>query len=101
MQISGHGKADQLARLLLGVQDAESTAARSSSPSQGPVKDEVHISEQAQELRRIMALTQDPDPARAERIDRIRQDLDGGTYDVSGRRVGDALIRNVLTDAVV
>ena len=101
MQISGHGKADHLAKLLLGVQDAGATAAKSSSLHQGAGNDQVHISEQAKELRRIMALTQDPDPARIERIDRIRQDLDGGTYDVSGRRVGDALIKNVLTDAVV
>lgn len=101
MQISGHGKTDHLARLLLGVQDAEATAAKSSSPPQRAEKDQVHISEQAQELRRILALTQDPDPARGERIDRIKQDLESGTYDVSGRKVGDALIKHVLTDAVI
>lgn len=101
MQISGHGKADHLARLLLGVQDAEATGAKPSSPPKAAAKDQVHISEQAKELRRIQALTQEPDHARAERIDRIKQEIDGGTYDVSGRKVGDALIKHVLTDAVV
>ncbi|MDH5667245.1 MAG: flagellar biosynthesis anti-sigma factor FlgM [Nitrospira sp.] len=100
MEISGHGKADHLARLLLGVQETDATAKPSLAP-QGAVKDQVHISEQAQELRRILAMTQEPDAARIARIDQIKQDLDGGTYDVSGRRVGDALIKHVLTETVV
>ena len=101
MQISGHGKTDHLARLLLGVQDAEAAGAKPPSPSQVAGKDQVHISDRAKELRRIQALAHEPDPARIERIDRIKQEIDGGTYDVSGRKVGDALIRHVLTDAVV
>jgi negative regulator of flagellin synthesis FlgM len=101
MQISGHGKADHLARLLLGVQDAEAAGAKAPSPSHVAGKDQVHISDRAKELRRIQALAQEPDPARVERIDRLRQEINGGTYDVSGRKVGDALIRHVVTDAVV
>jgi len=101
MQISGHGKTDHLAKLLLGVQDAGATTAKSASLPQGTGKDQVHISEQAQELRRILAMAQEPDPARAERIDQIKHAIESGTYDVSGRKVGDALIKQVLTDAIV
>lgn len=101
MQISGHGKADHLAKLLLGVQDAEATGARQAPVRKEAGNDQVHISERAQELRRIQALAQEPDPARIAHLDRIKQALDNGTYDVSGRKVGDALIKQVLTDAVL
>jgi negative regulator of flagellin synthesis FlgM len=101
MQISGHGKADHLAKLLLGVQDAEATGARQAPSRKQAGNDQVHISERAQELRRIQALAQEPDQARIAHLDRIKQALDNGTYDVSGRKVGDALIKQVLTDAVL
>lgn len=101
MQISGHGKADHLAKLLLGVQDAEATGARQAPLRKEAGNDQVHISERAQELRRIQALAQEPDQARVAHLDRIKQALDNGTYDVSGRKVGDALIKQVLTDAVL
>ena len=101
MQISGHGKADHLAKLLLGVQDVDVVGAKSSPAQKEAGKDQVHISEQAKELQRIQALAHEPDLARSERLDRIRQAIENGTYDVSGRKVGDALITQVLTDAVL
>lgn len=101
MQISGHGKADHLAKLLLGVQEADAPGAKRSASGKEAGKDQVHISEQAKELQRIQALTKEPDHARVDRIDRIKQAIDGGTYDVSGRKVADALIKQVLTDAVL
>jgi negative regulator of flagellin synthesis FlgM len=101
MQISGHGKADHLARLLLGVQDADVVGAKPSPSRKEAGKDQVHISEQAKELQRIQTLAHEPDQARIERLDRIRQAIESGTYDVSGRKVGDALIKQVLTDAVL
>ncbi|MCP9446204.1 MAG: flagellar biosynthesis anti-sigma factor FlgM [Nitrospira sp.] len=101
MHISGNGKADHLARLLLGVQGLDGSGAKSQPVSREVAGDQVHISERAKELQRILALIEQPDPARMERINRIKQEIDNGTYDVSGRKVGDALIRHVLTDAVV
>ena len=101
MQISGHGKADHLAKLLLGVQEADAIGAKEAAPRKEAGNDQVHISERAQELRRIQALAQEPDQARMAHLDRIKQALDNGTYDVSGRKVGDALIKQVLTDAVI
>jgi negative regulator of flagellin synthesis FlgM len=101
MQISGHGKADHLAKLLLGVQEADAIGAKQAAPRKEAGNDQVHISERAQELRRIQALAQEPDQARMAHLDRIKQALDNGTYDVSGRKVGDALIKQVLTDAVI
>lgn len=100
MQISGHGKADHLAKLLLGVQTADEPAAKSAA-AVPTANDRVQISERAKELQRIMALTREPDPARQERIERLRQSLETGTYDVSGRKVADALVTQTLTDAVL
>ena len=101
MQISGHGKADHLAKLLLGVQEIESSGGRQAAARTQVGKDEVRISAQAKELQRIRELANQPDPGRAEHVDRIKRALDNGTYDVSGRAVGDALIKQVLTDAVL
>ncbi|MCP9439197.1 MAG: flagellar biosynthesis anti-sigma factor FlgM [Nitrospira sp.] len=101
MHISGNGKTDHLAKLLLGVQDLDGSGVKSQPVSREVVRDQVHISERAKELQRILTLTEQPDPARVERINRIKQEIDNGIYDVSGRKVGDALIRHVLTDAIV
>jgi negative regulator of flagellin synthesis FlgM len=101
MQISGHGKVDHLAKVLLGVHEAESSGARQAAVSTQVGKDEVRISAQAKELQRIRELASQPDPERAERVERIRQSIDSGTYDVSGRKVGDAILKQVLTDAVL
>jgi negative regulator of flagellin synthesis FlgM len=101
MQISGHGKVDHLAKLLLGVQDTEGTGNRQAAARTQVGKDEVQISAQAKELQRIRELANQPDPERAEQVERIRRALDSGTYDISGRAIGDAIVKQVLTDAVL
>ncbi|MBX3332595.1 MAG: flagellar biosynthesis anti-sigma factor FlgM [Nitrospira sp.] len=101
MQISGHGKVDHLAKVLLGVHEAESSGSRHATARTQAGKDEVQISTQAKELQRIRELANQPDPERAERVESIRRSLDAGTYDVSGRAVGDALVKQVLTDAIL
>ena len=101
MQISGHGKADHLAKLLLGVQETESSGSRQTAVRTQVGKDEVQISAQAKEIQRIRELANQPNPERAEQVERIRRALDSGTYDVSGRAVGDAIVKQVLTDAIL
>lgn len=101
MEISGHGKVDHLAKVLLGVHEAGNTGARQAVVQTKASKDEVQISAQAKELQRIRELANQPDPERAARVDRIKQSIDSGTYDINGRAVGDALIKQVLTDAVL
>lgn len=101
MQISGHGKVDHLAKVLLGVHEAESSTPRQAATRTQAGKDEVQISAQAKELQRIRELASQPDPERTDRVESLRRSLDSGTYDVSGRAVGDSLIRQVLTDSVL
>ena len=101
MQISGHGKVDHLAKVLLGVHEAEHAGTRQAPVQPKAGKDEVQISAQAKELQRIRELVNQPDAQRAEHVERIKRALDSGTYDISGRAVGDALIKQVLTDAVL
>ncbi len=100
MEISGRGRAADLASLLLGVQDTGSASAgyQTKPQRQG---DRVHISDQAKELQRIKELTKEPDTARAEKVERIRQAVENGTYNVDGRKVGDAIIRYALTEKVL
>ena len=77
MQISGHGhgqgKVDHLAKLLLGVQEAESAGGRQAAAHTKVGKDEVQISAQAKELQRIRELANQPDPGRTEHVERIRR----------------------------
>ncbi len=100
MQISGHGRSNELAQLLLGIQDRDRSAARSAAQASAP-QDSVRISQDAKELQRIKALAQADDPARAAKVERIRQAVESGTYAVDPRKTADALIRHVLTDAVL
>jgi negative regulator of flagellin synthesis FlgM len=100
MQISGHGKADHLATLLLGAQAGARVGSNRLAPSDGR-QDRVQISQQAKEILRIKALADQPDAARAERVERISRSVEAGTYNVEGRKVGDAIIRHILTEAVL
>ena len=100
MQISGHGKPDYLAKILLGIQGADGVSAKP-LPPQGEHQDRVQISDRAKEIQRIKALADQPDAAREERIAQISRSVDAGTYSVSGKHVADALIRQTLTDAVL
>jgi negative regulator of flagellin synthesis FlgM len=100
MQISGHGKSDQLARLLLGTQGTDEVSAKPNTQQDGR-QDQVQISDRAKEMQRIKALADQPDTDREERIERISRSVDAGTYTVSGKQVADALIRQTLTDAVL
>lgn len=102
MQISGHGRAHELASLLLGIQETERPSqSQSKAKTSDLQQDQVDISEHAKEMARIKALALKSDPERAERVQQIRQAVDGGTYNVNGRTAADALIRHALTEAVL
>lgn len=100
MEISGRGRAAELAKLLLGVQESGQATGKRPTKTEGQ-GDRIQISEQAKELQRIKALTDRPDPSRAEHVERLRHAIDNGTYTVNGRSVGDAIIRHALADAVL
>jgi negative regulator of flagellin synthesis FlgM len=100
MQISGHGKPDYLAKILLGIQGNNTVSSKSKTQHDGP-QDRVQISDRAKEIQRIKSLADQPDAAREERIERISRSVEAGTYTVSGKQVADALIRQTLTDAVL
>jgi negative regulator of flagellin synthesis FlgM len=100
MEISGHGQIHELATLLLGVQEPDRLSAKQQAGS-APKQDQVDISDQAKEIQRIKELVAAPDETRAQHVEQLRQAIDTGTYDVNGRTVADALIRQVLTDAVL
>lgn len=100
MQISGHGNADHLATLLLGVQEGAPVGSNRPTSSTGR-QDRVQISQQAKEMQRIRALADQPDATREARIEQISRSVEAGTYNVTGSKVGDAVIRHALTDAAL
>lgn len=101
MQISGSGRSDQLAKILLGATETKGPSTQRQPSQKEAGNDRVQISDQAKELQRIRTLGQTPDHERAARVAQIKQAVENGSYDVSGRKVGDALIKQVLTDAVL
>lgn len=101
MEISRNNRAAELANLLLGVQESSRQASQKPAEHGQPQNDRVQISTRAQELHRIHALSERPDPARTERMARLQTEIAAGTYDVTGRRVADALIRDVLRESVL
>jgi negative regulator of flagellin synthesis FlgM len=101
MEISHNGRAADLAKILLGVQDTERTHNKKTASQGTQSQDRVQISEQAKELQRLRASAEQPDAERDARVGQIRQSVEGGTYNVDGKKVADAIIRNVLTDAVL
>ena len=101
MEISHTGRAADLAKILLGVQDTERTHNKKSASQGTQSQDRVQISEQAKELQRLRAAAEQPDAERDARVGQIRRSVEGGTYNVDGKKVADAIIRNVLTDAVL
>lgn len=100
MQISGHGRSQDLAKLLLGVQETERSGSRGES-GRSEQRDQVQISEEAKEIHRITTLAKEPDHARAVRIERIRQAVGDGTYRMDAKRTADAIVRHAMTEAVL
>lgn len=111
MEIGGNGHANELARLLLGVQEQNRS---SQSESQQRVErrandgttrvresDRVSISDRGREFQQAQEAAQASDPARTDRITRIRERVEAGTFDVSGRKTGDSIVRNALIESVV
>ncbi len=108
MEIQGNGRANELAKLLFGVQGTGRSEKAGHSPSasgsDSSHADSVTISNRGkafhEEFQFIKMLSLEPEPAAVGKTERIREAIDSGTYQVSGHRVGDALIRSVLFDAV-
>lgn len=101
MEISHNGRAADLAKILLGVQETDRTQNKKNVSQTTQSQDRVQISERAKELQRLRAAAEQPDQERDARVGQIQQSVEGGTYNVDGKKVADAIIRNVLTDAVL
>ncbi len=101
MEISHNGRAADLAKILLGVQETDRTQNKKTVSHATQSQDRVQISERAKELQRLRAAAEQPDHERDARVGQIQQSVEGGTYNVDGKKVADAIIRNVLTDAIL
>ncbi|HET9960736.1 MAG TPA: flagellar biosynthesis anti-sigma factor FlgM [Nitrospiraceae bacterium] len=101
MEISNNGRAADLAKILLGVQETQRTMSQKAVSQDAGAQDSVQISEQAKELQRLHGLVEQPDVERQARVDRLQASVEAGTYTVDGKKVADAIIRNVLTDSIL
>ncbi len=101
MEISNNGRAADLAKILLGVQDTQRSSRKSVESQDAGAQDRVQISEQAKELQRLRAMAEQPDAERQARVERVQGSVEAGTYTVDGKKVADSIIRNVLTDSII
>jgi negative regulator of flagellin synthesis FlgM len=84
MEISNNGRAADLAKILLGVQETDRTHNKKTASQQTQSQDRVQISERAKELQRLRAAAEQPDTERDARVGQIQQSVEGGTYTVDG-----------------
>ncbi len=105
MEIHGHGRANELANLLFGVQEpsAQKPGPKASASGAEPQRsDTVSLSQQGKLFQKLQEAVHGPDdPGRAAFIASIRDSIANNTYDGNGRKTGDALIRNVLIDSLL
>jgi negative regulator of flagellin synthesis FlgM len=88
MEISHNGRAADLAKILLGVQDTERTHNKKTASQGSQSQDRVQISEQAKELQRLRASAEQPDAERDARVGQIRQSRRRGARTTwTGRRL--------------
>ena len=73
MEISRHGRIDDLGRLLLGVQEADRPTADKTLKAVPSGADRVEISHAAKEMRQVGELTRAADPTRDQRLAELKQ----------------------------
>jgi negative regulator of flagellin synthesis FlgM len=100
MEIGRNNRVD-LAKFLLGVHEVDRTQSKAAPPTNAEPQDRVQISEHAKELQRIKSLADQPDQIREARVEHIRHSVEAGTYAVDGKKVADAMIRQVLIDSML
>ena len=100
MEISGHRRFQELANFLLGVHESDRTSIRSGADSEDS-RDQVEISQSAKEIQRVKKLVEQSDNDRSQHVEQIRKAIATGTYNISEEAVADAMLRHILTDAVL
>lgn len=63
--------------------------------------DTLELSVQAKELQEIQAGLKDVKEVRQEKIDRIKKEVEAGTYQIDARRIAEAIIEERLLDKQV
>ncbi len=100
MEISRHGRIDDLGKLLLGVQPADRGTTRKVAAGE-PGQDRVEISAAAKELQRVRELSHAGDTERAQKVQQLKESIEQGTYTIKGQVVADRLIRHTLIEGVL
>ena len=101
MEISRHGRIDDLGKLLLGVQASERPTSKKPADSQHQDRDRIEISDAAKELQRVRELTHAEGATRSERVAQLRQAVESGTYTATGRTVAERMILHTLAESVL
>jgi flagellar biosynthesis anti-sigma factor FlgM len=84
--VSQNAAVQQAARLL------RENAARTESPQSPPPTDSVEISPQARDLARAQEAVEAAPDVRADRVDELRRQIEGGTYHVPAETLAQKLL---------
>ena len=60
----------------------------------------VEVSEEAKEVRRVTKLVNELPDVREERVQALKAQIEGGTYNVSGEDIADLIIRRAFVDGI-
>lgn len=72
---------------------------RSSQTTTAPAST-VEVSDRAQEVRRVTKLVNELPDVRADRVQALKQQIEAGTYNVSGEQIADLIVRRAFADGV-
>ncbi len=86
------------------VQQTERLNLASDNPPQAAARsdairgDHIYISEQSREFLRVRQLVDQLPDVRIDRVNKLAEQIDNGTYQVSGDKIADAMIRKNMVD---
>lgn len=99
MNISNIGPLSDLAGLLSGLQD-RAQVTHAPKPVT-PKLDQVRISPRAQEFQQAYQVVAQVPDVRDDKVVRLQEAIQSGTYNVRGEQVADKLITHTILDAIL
>ena len=105
MKIPEKNPSAQLERTLLGTQAAKK--AKGSGEEKAPESarsssaDRVEISGKARDFQQLKALASTETGMRSEQVEKVRNQVEAGTYNADGKQIAEKMVRSTLLDEVL
>jgi negative regulator of flagellin synthesis FlgM len=102
MNISDKGPLNDLAGLLSGLQNpGRVQSPRKETPVQQEGQDQIRISDRAKEFHEVYRLAAQAPDVRGDKVAKLKEAIDNGTYNVKGEQVANKLIAHTILDKIL